>query len=699
MKYKINRENEQLELNIQNEINECLEDFKSFCFDAGAGAGKTYALQKSIEYILKTEGENLRQNNQKILCITYTNTAKDEIFERIGKNSSVIVSTIHEFLWGFIAIQQELLTIEHKEKIKIEIEKIKIEIEKELKKTDQTINSKHLSSNINLVDFQKEISDEGFLKVFYNTPTTPAQEFKDKIIAHNEYFKDYLKNVNKFSDFVKKCVKKSNLEHTLKEIESKKTNKIIYNPVQNRDKLEKYVISHDTLLLYSKNIITSQNILKRLFSDRYPYVLVDEYQDTDEKVIDIIDSIREHSNAKKKFMVGFFGDSLQNIYKDGVGVLPQKNEYQIIEKKFNRRSSTQIVGLIEKIRNDNFGQQSIYTNFSNGSYNFYIADENFNLASFLQEKNLTNNTACLLMKNDDISRARGFEKIIIALKKSPRFSGKNYKNMTNEFLQKNLQHMGWFLREILTLIDFIQKIENDNSTVREIIQFVTPYKSTLTFSEIQQFISSLRKINLTTLAISDCINKIANIKGRISGEKILRRIFSIDDTRKEILVNIKNRAHDYFYYSQDSEDLEDSEEEMTVIDDFFELNTSIFFKWYNYIFDDTKNEGISYYTLHGSKGLEFDNVVVVLQDNFAKRTDYCKFFFENYNTKIAFGTQFQETDTQSQKAAAQFQEVRNLLYVAFSRAKINLYVIYKNNPSKNSSKNIEKIFGGIHTLS
>ena len=31
-------------------------------------------------------------------------------------------------------------------------------------------------------------------------------------------------------------------------------------------------------------------------------------------------------------MVGFFGDSLQNIYKDGVGVLPQKNKYQIIEK-------------------------------------------------------------------------------------------------------------------------------------------------------------------------------------------------------------------------------------------------------------------------------------------------------------------------------------------------------------------------------
>ena len=681
---KISQKNKQLELNIQKNISTYLDNFESFCFDAGAGAGKTYALQKSIEHVLKTKGENLKLRNQKILCITYTNAAKDEILERIGKNSSVVISTIHEFLWGFIAIQQELLTIEHEKKIT-----------ETLKELEQKINDNPLSSNINLIEFQNSINNEEFLKIFYNTLRTPAEKFKDKIIAHNEYFKDYLSNVNTFRTFVKINIKKTKFENTLNEIKSKKINKIVYNPIQNRDKLEKYVISHDTLLLYSKNIITSQNILKRLFSDRYPYVLVDEYQDTDKKVIDIIDSIRRYASSKKKFMVGFFGDSLQNIYKDGVGVLPQKNKYRIIEKKFNRRSSSQIVGLIEKIRNDNFGQQSIYTNFNNGSYNFYIADDNFNLTSFLQEKNLTKSTACLLMKNDDIINARGFDEILTVLKRFPRFNGSNYDNVTNEFLQKNLQHMGWFLREILTFIDFIKKIENDNSTVREIVQFITPYKSTLTFSEIQQFISSLRKINLSTLTINECIKEIAYIKGRISGEKMLRKIFSIDDTRKEILVNIKNCAHDYFYYSQDSED---SEEEMTVINDFFELNTSIFFKWYNYIFDDTKNEGISYYTLHGSKGLEFDNVVVVLQDNFARRTDYCKFFFKNYNTQIVSGTQFQETDTQSQKAAAQFQEVRNLLYVAFSRAKINLYVIYKNNPPEDLLRNIKEIFRKVHTF-
>lgn len=67
MTYTISPENEQLELDIQKKINECLENFKSFCFDAGAGAGKTYALQKSIEYILKIEERKFKIKESKNL--------------------------------------------------------------------------------------------------------------------------------------------------------------------------------------------------------------------------------------------------------------------------------------------------------------------------------------------------------------------------------------------------------------------------------------------------------------------------------------------------------------------------------------------------------------------------------------------------------------------------------------------------------
>ena len=672
MTYIISSENIQVELNIQKMINDCLDNFESFCFDAGAGAGKTYALQKSIEHILKIEGENLKQNNQKILCITYTNAAKDEILERIGRNSSVVISTIHEFLWGFIAIQQELLMIEHEGKIKKELEEIK-----------QTINENSFSNSVNLDEFQEAI-DEKFLEIFYNTPLTPAQNFKEKIIGYNEYFKDYLKNVSKFSDFVKKCVKKRKLENTLEEIESKKTNKIVYNPIQNRDKLEKYVISHDTLLLYSKNIITGQNILKRLFSDRYPYVLVDEYQDTDGKVIDIMDSIREYANTRKKFMVGFFGDSLQSIYGSGVGTLPNKHEYKIIEKKFNRRSSKQIVELIEKIRNDNFGQQSIYNDFDNGSYKFYVTDNNFDLASFLQNNNLTNNTSCLLMKNDDITKARGFDEILTVLKKFPRFSGSNYDKMSNEFLQKNLQHMGWFLRELLNFVDFVQKVSDGNSTVKEIVQFIESSKSSLTFAEMKHFIDSINKFDFSKMTLFECINEVGKINERISGEKILRKIFSIDDISQNLLLSIQNRAYDYFYFSQQTEEETETAREMNSIDEFFRIQFSQFMEWYKYVFADLKNEGINYYTLHGSKGLEFDNVVVVLQDNFAGGKDYCKYFFENYSNQS-------DDDTR-------YKEVRNLLYVACSRAKIKLFVVYISEIEERCIENIESIFGEIQYL-
>ena len=667
MTYTISPENKQLELDIQQKINKCLDNFESFCFDAGAGAGKTYALQKSIEHILKTEGENLKLRNQKILCITYTNAAKDEILSRLGKNSTILVSTIHEFLWEFISIQQESLTIEHKNKIIDELHAI-----------DYKINENSLSSNVVLPEFQNVVCKDDFIKTFYSYYGTSARDFRDAMKNYDTYFETCLSNISNFKNLVKDINKKSRLSKILKDIEDKESKKIIYNPVQNRDKLENYVISHDTLLLYCKNIITNKDILKRLFSDRYPYILIDEYQDTDEKVVAIIDSIREYSNSRKKLVVGFFGDSLQNIYGSGVGILPKKEEYKSIEKVFNRRSSMQIVELIEKIRNDNFGQQSIYTDFDNGSYNFYISGDDFNIDTFLQENHLINNTACLLMKNDDISKARGFDEILSVLKKFPRFSGANFENVSNEFLQKNLQHMGWFLREILTFIDFIQKVRDDNSTVREIIQFITSNKLKLTFAVMKQFIGNLREPNLSTLSIDRCIDEIANIQEPISGNDILKKIFSLDDIAENILLNIKNRAYDYFYYSQDSEE---SEREMTVIDEFFNLDISQFIKWYNYIFDDSKQESISYYTLHGSKGLEFDNVVVVLQDNFARKNDYCKYYFENYGNPDCLDKRF--------------SEVRNLLYVACSRAKLNLHVIYICSLQESILENIESIFDDI----
>jgi DNA helicase-2/ATP-dependent DNA helicase PcrA len=90
----------------------CLEKRKSFILEAGAGSGKTRSLIETLKYIIFNEEEPLRKHNQQIVCITYTNVAKNEIIDRIENNSLVFVGTIHQFAWHAIKNYQTELTAE-----------------------------------------------------------------------------------------------------------------------------------------------------------------------------------------------------------------------------------------------------------------------------------------------------------------------------------------------------------------------------------------------------------------------------------------------------------------------------------------------------------------------------------------------------------------------------------------------------------
>lgn len=101
-------------------IIQCIVDNNSFKLEAGAGAGKTYSLIETLKYVKKYYPK------RKILCITYTNNAKNEILERLDNQSNIIVSTIHDFIWKFISpFQKEL-----RKKINILISEKITELEK-----------------------------------------------------------------------------------------------------------------------------------------------------------------------------------------------------------------------------------------------------------------------------------------------------------------------------------------------------------------------------------------------------------------------------------------------------------------------------------------------------------------------------------------------------------------------------------------
>lgn len=685
----INEEYKQKEIEIQNQINECIENFNNFYFDAGAGAGKTYALQKSIEYILENKTEILVNASQKILCITYTNAAKNEILDRIGNNSYVTVSTIHDFLWGFIGHQQPLLIKEHKKKVEQEIEKIEADLS----------NISFYNQLEDQEDFARKVSEPEFLDVFYKFYSESASTFRNEIEKTgmiNEYdTARILRNVSNFRKVVTSLVNLNECQIALAKISAKEKIKIRYKPTRNRDRLSRFVISHDTLLDYAFSIITNNVLLKRLFSDKYPYVLVDEYQDTHKEVIDIFSDVLNYSKERnKKFLVGYFGDHMQNIYSSGIGKLDDNEDFVPIRKIYNRRSASQIVELIEKIRNDNFGQVSIYKNFDDGHYQFYHCQSELDLSNFVLQKKINSNCACLLLKNEAIAKERKFSNLWNTIRTFPRFNGGNYDNISSEFLTSNLQNMGWFLREIYTFIDFMMKVKNDQSTVRMITNFIDSPQS-ITYGVFSQLITKVKSIN--SLKLGDYIEEFCKIKifrkenidNPLVIDSILKNVFSIDITG-DYTQQIKNRAYDYFHFTSTNNVDEESEPEKDInrMTSFFELNIEEFFCWYKYIQDDGKERGTNYYTLHNSKGLEFGNVVVVIENQFAKKGDYFQYFFNNYGTSILTG------DEQKR-----FNDVRNLFYVACSRARKKLYVIYLSDElGEKEKKNIESIFGEIFLI-
>jgi DNA helicase II / ATP-dependent DNA helicase PcrA len=91
-------------------IRNCIDKTESFILDAAAGSGKTYSLVETLRYLIDTgRGIELARNSQRIVCITFTNAAKDEIIQRTARNPLIHVSTIHDFLWRTIKPYQKAL--------------------------------------------------------------------------------------------------------------------------------------------------------------------------------------------------------------------------------------------------------------------------------------------------------------------------------------------------------------------------------------------------------------------------------------------------------------------------------------------------------------------------------------------------------------------------------------------------------------
>ncbi len=119
-------------------------------------------------------------------------------------------------------------------------------------------------------------------------------------------------------------------------------------------------ISHDEIITLANQMFKKYPKLCDILNNKYDYILVDEYQDTFPEVVEILLDFLPNSKTTTKGIIGFFGDSMQSIYDDGIGDLNKYIESSLvveIQKKQNRRNPQSVITLSNKLRTDGLKQE------------------------------------------------------------------------------------------------------------------------------------------------------------------------------------------------------------------------------------------------------------------------------------------------------------------------------------------------------
>lgn len=690
-KLKISDTNRIKEQQIIDRIGQCIDDGFSWIFNAGAGSGKTYALVQSLKMLLDKKGPQFYIHGQKVLCITYTNAAADEIKERLGNTPLVLVSTIHERMWEIIGPYKDQLIKLHRTKLREAI----------IEKKEQLQEQSWAQAYRNLSEQQKnelleKINSEHVRDVFFQVCNSKAQTVRAAFPEIAEEFPGLMKNIGNFTKIIRCLYSINSLAKALDKTKRKTCPKVKYDPRLNTDRLSKMLISHDTLLEYSYLLISRNERLKQIICDKYPAVFVDEFQDTNPMVVKTISSIHHHAlKIGHSFLVGYYGDIRQNIYDRGVGakIFQLHKGLTPIQKEFNRRSSPKIIGVANLIRNDGLIQQSIYEKFPTSEVLCEVCpatarDEIVEKLCDRWKISIDNPLHCFELTNELVAKKSGFEDIYDFFKNCRYYKrGRNYELLRDHLLAQDETKLGDVQKLLFRLLDFKKKVQNDKTSINNLLQISRVHpdtKSKFNIINIRALVDKLHSLSGETLAsYLEKLFEFYQLGDDLYDECIRYTIAEEIDS----LVSLKQYMLECLFVNADDAVLTDLElqDSSTSIDNFLNIKMDIFECWYDFINRTDKKSDIIYHTFHSTKGLEFDNVLILLTKKFGRDKEYFSSLLKTFPEK-----------TDAKYDSTEIGAARNLFYVAVTRATKKLCVAYLADEQEQLS-DVELQLGSIFT--
>lgn len=571
---------------------------------AGAGAGKTKTLTTKIAYLI--EEENVHPYH--ILAITFTNKAakemKDRLYLLIGDLAKKLqVSTFHSF--GLKLLRENFQALGYDANFVI------------------------MDSDDSLTVVKKIIKDLNYDPKIYNPRAirNKISSCKNEMITPSKYEKFA---VSEYEKVVQK----------------------VYETYEQKLKKNNSVDFDDLLLLPIKLFQEHPDILKR-YQELYEYVLIDEYQDTNEAQYILTKLI-----SSKSRNITCVGDDSQSIYSfrgaNYKNILNFEKDYpdaKTILLEQNYRSTSTILDAANQV---------IKNNRQRKDKNLWTARGEGEKIKYYRAYNERDEAAYTIRKIKELIE-KGIEYKDIAILYR---TNAQSRVLEEEMLKENMPYrvIGSFYfysrKEIKDLIAYLRLIHNSKDNVSLLRVINTPKRGiglktieNLTLKADSEGISIYEAISSgKELEFKNLIEKLKEVSNELTLTELIEKVLDATGMKAELesekSLEAEVRLENLEEFKSITKTFEEREGLISLEDFLLEISLISDVEEYK---DDPNR--ISLMTIHSVKGLEFDHVFVVgLEEG----------IFPHMNSLME---------------NSELEEERRLCYVAITRAKDDLYLV------------------------
>lgn len=571
---------------------------------AGAGAGKTKTLTTKIAYLI--EKKNVAPEN--ILAITFTNKAakemKDRLFKTIGQTAKYLqVSTFHSF--GLKLLRENYDALGYDKNFVI------------------------MDSDDSLTVVKKIIKDIGYDPKIYN-----PRAIRNKISScKNEMTTPEAYERYAASDF----------EKVVQEVYAKYEKKLQRNNS----------VDFDDLLLLPIELFKKNPDILNKYQDLYQYILIDEYQDTNEAQY-ILTKMLSAKNRK----ITCVGDDSQSIYSfrgaNYKNILNFEKDYKdakTILLEQNYRSTSNILDAANQV---------IKNNKMRKDKNLWTSRGIGEKIKYYRAYNERDEAQYVIRKIKELTNRNVEYKDIAVLYRTNAQS----RVLEEEMLKENLPYrvIGSFYfysrKEIKDLIAYLRLIHNSKDNVSLLRVINTPKRGiglktieNLTIQADAMGVSIYEAISSgKELEFKNQIEKLKEMSKDLTLTELIDKVLDASGMKKELedekTLEAEVRLENLEEFKSITKTFEEREGLISLEDFLLEISLISDVEEYK---DDPNR--ISLMTVHSVKGLEFDHVFVVGME---------EGIFPHINSLMD---------------NSELEEERRLCYVAITRAKDDLHLV------------------------